>query len=212
MCGRFALYAKEEEIISHFSLSTGFSMKPRYNIAPTQTIPIVRKLHHPIDFFRWGFIPFWEKAQSTPPLPVGYINARIETAAQKPAFKRAFEKQRCIIPATGYYEWRTINAKKQPYYIHFPDEPLIGMAGIWSMWKDERGIEHGTCAILTQEAPEKLQSLHPRSPVILQSAAYEAWLSASKEETLSLENISVQAVTPRMNRPDFDTSAILIPV
>ena len=123
MCGRFALHAKENEIISHFSLSTGFSMRARYNIAPAQMIPIVRQLHGPLDFYRWGLIPAWEKAREKNVIPTGYINARIETVSEKPSFKRAFQSQRCVIPASGYYEWKTMGARKQPYYVSFTHHP-----------------------------------------------------------------------------------------
>lgn len=220
MCGRFALYAKENEIVSHFSLSAGFSMRPRYNIAPAQVIPVVRKWCHPIDFFRWGLIPSWEKGGAS--LPTGYINARIESVAIKPAFKRIFATQRCIIPASGYYEWRTVGRRKQPYYLSFHEQAVLGLAGIWSTWQDQIGHEYMTCAILTHEAPENLKSYHERMPVILEKAAYSTWLSSlflSLEEakklflnSLLLEKIGVHAVTPRMNHVNFEGAECILPL
>lgn len=221
MCGRFALYAKENEIVSQFSLSAGFSMRPRYNIAPTQMIPVVRKLHSPLDFLRWGLIPSWEKGGGDHHLPLGYINARIESVAEKPAFKRVFAKQRCIIPASGYYEWRVMSRRKQPYYLSFPEHVVVGFAGIWSTWCDQEGREYMTCAILTQEAPENLRMIHERAPVILQKAAYSAWLSSSSLSledaqklflSISLEKTDIRVVTPRMNRVDFEGSECILPL
>lgn len=219
MCGRFSLHAEENEIISHFSLSTGFSMRARYNIAPTQVIPVVRKWRHPIDFFRWGLIASWEKGGAS--LPAGYINARIESIATKPAFKRVFATQRCIIPASGYYEWRTVGRRKQPYYLSFHEHTVLGLAGVWSVWRDQEGREYTTCAILTREAPENLKNYHERMPVILEKAAYSAWLSSSHlsiEEVeklflnVSLEKSEARAVTPRMNRVDFEGSECILPL
>lgn len=212
MCGRFALYAKENEIVSHFSLSTGFSMRPRYNIAPTQMIPVVRKLHQPLDFLRWGLIPSWEKVSGDDRLPQGYFNARIESVAIKPAFKRIFATQRCIIPASGYYEWRMVGRQKQPYYISFRDRTLLGLAGIWSTWRDSAGYEHMTCAILTQEAPENLKMLHERAPVILEENAYSAWLSSASLSIDKSEKIDIRAVSPRMSRVNFEGSECILPL
>lgn len=212
MCGRFALFADENEIVSHFHLSVGFSMRPRFNIAPTQIIPVVTRLHGPIDFFRWGFLPPWEKGASTT-MPTGYINARVETIAEKPAFKKAFASKRCLIPASGYFEWRTIGRKKQPYFVYLKDQSLLGIAGIWSVWQDDSNQMHSTCAILTQEAPECLKPLHERSPVVIQQAHYQEWLAPKAlnneqiiEHSLKFdsEQTGVRAVTPRMSRPDFE--------
>lgn len=212
MCGRFALYADESEIVSHFHLSAGFSMRPRFNIAPTQIIPVVNHLNSPINFFRWGFIPAWDKSSSDK-MPSGYINARVESVDEKPAFKSAFASKRCLIPASGYFEWRTLARRKQPYFIFHKDQPLLGLAGIWSNWKDPMGENHSTCAILTMDAPECLKPLHERSPVIIQKEFYADWLSlkgltSEKAQSLFLrfqpENVGVRAVSPRMSRPDFD--------
>ena len=144
MCGRFALFASENDIIAHYRLSKGFSMRARYNIAPSQTIPVITHLGKQVEFFRWGFIPAWAKSKDTmdPTIPAGFINARWETLDEKPAFKKAFTAQRCLIPSNGFFEWRTISAKKQPYYIHLADQSLISFAGIWSVWRSPRSYRH----------------------------------------------------------------------
>lgn len=212
MCGRFALFADENEIVSHFRLSVGFSMRPRFNIAPTQIIPAVTRLNGPIDFFRWGFIPPWEKG-GPEKLPPGYINARLETISEKPAFKKAFASQRCLIPASGYFEWRTIGQKKQPYFVYLKEQPLLGLAGIWTIWQDNTGQAHPTCAILTQESPECLKSLHERSPIVIQAENYHEWLwpkALTHEQivksflNMDAQAVGLHAVTPRMSRSDFE--------
>lgn len=184
MCGRFALYATEETILLHFGLRQGFSMRPRYNIAPTQTIPIVcwKKTH--IDFARWGFLPTFVKRMEDK-LPIGYMNARLETVLEKPAFKRAALMQRCLIPANGYYEWKVLQGKKQPYFFYLKTHSLFAFAGIFSefTWK---GLSLLTCSILTQAASPALSEVHGRMPVILRPTQYTDWLS----NALPLEALS----------------------
>jgi len=195
MCGRFALHASEAEIVSHFHLKTGFSMRPRYNIAPTQTIPIIR-IDGEIEFFRWGFIPSWA--------PSDHINAKWETLSEKPTFKTAFKQQRCLIPASGYYEWKTFSGKKQPYYIYLKKEPLFAYAGIWSSTE--------SCAIITTQAPDFLQKIHERMPLIISSDKYALWLSSENRrevlETmgygLTPEKVGIHPVTSRMGNPRFE--------
>lgn len=213
MCGRFALFASEQQILSHFHAEKGFSMRARYNIAPTQTIPIVKNGAKQVDFCRWGFIPAWAKAdmQNTDGLPLAHINARLESLHEKPTFKTAFQKQRCLIPASGYYEWRTIANRKQPYFIYLKEEPLFAFAGIWSTWRAPDGQEIATCAIITIEAPDFLQKIHQRMPAIISPRHYKNWLSQSGKENpqtmlISLEEsrVDLRAVTPRMNHPRFE--------
>lgn len=222
MCGRFALYATEQEIISHFGLMSGFSMQPRFNIAPTQTIPVVCSPRAPIEFMRWGFIPSWEKfSESAERLPVGYRNARIESIMEKPAFKKAFVSTRCLIPASGFYEWRTIGSRKQPYFITIKDQLLLGMAGIWSIWQNAQGERYSTCAILTQPATEKIKQVHDRCPVIISSQYYSSWLTAKTMTaveaqsfflTVNDQNSVIQAVASRMNRADIEGPECILPL
>lgn len=209
MCGRFALNATEADLKSHFHLSQGFVARPRFNISPGTPIPIIKTLKAGVDFAQWGFMPSWYKTLP-PTQKQGYMNARMETLTEKPAFKSDFQKHRCLIPATGYFEWRKFNEKKQPYYVYLKNTPLFAFAGIWSSWD--------TCAILTMEAPPFLQALHERVPVIVSPAHYAAWLKpglrANLQEsvlTLQEEMVGVHAVSPRMNRPQFDEPMCIQP-
>lgn len=210
MCGRFALYATEQEIVSHFHLKRGFYMQPRYNIAPTQTIPVIMNKAQQIDFCRWGFIPVWQKKQVE--LPAGHINARFETLLEKPTFKQAFLTQRCLIPASGYYEWKVINNKKQPFFVQLSDKPLFAFAGLWSAWQGSDGEMIMSCAIITIPAPPFLQRLHERMPVILAPEHYSFWLAKENrpEEISPLlavmqpENVKIIPVTSRMGHPQFE--------
>lgn len=206
MCGRFALYADESEIVSHFSLSHGFSMRSRYNIAPTQTIPVITSWQGKMEFFRWGFIPPWEKEVHA----AGYMNARAESITEKATFKQAFISKRCLIPASGYYEWRSIGQQKQPYFISLKNKPLFAFAGIWS--------SHHTCAILTKEAPVNLQSLHPRIPLVIPREFYQSWLKTGPLSfsllDLSMiqdaENLVIKAVSRQMSAPSFEGPACIL--
>lgn len=211
MCGRFALFATENEIVSHFRLQRGFSMRPRYNIAPSQTIPIILKEAKQIDFCRWGFIPSWHKAQATS-LPAGYINARLESITEKPTFRFAFQQQRCLIPVSGYYEWRNLLGKKQPYFVHSTNHPLIAVAGLWSSWQSPQGISMLTCAIVTTQATSALQQLHERMPVILSPKDYATWLADETNPQILKDichfswckDLKFYPVSWRMNSPHFE--------
>ncbi len=211
MCGRYALHASENEIVSHFHLRRGFAMHPRYNIAPTQTIPIIIEWGKQVEFSRWGFIPSWAKSPDGQ-IPLGHINARIESLTEKPTFKEAIKKQRCLIPASGYFEWRTFGGKKHPYYIYIKNQPLLAFAGIWSSWRTLQGDELRTCAIITSVAPQEFQMLHDRLPVIISCEQYQNWLGKEyayeemKEMFFqpSLDNIGIKPVSPRMSHPRFE--------
>ncbi|MGD9592134.1 MAG: SOS response-associated peptidase [Candidatus Berkiella sp.] len=208
MCGRFALHASQDEIVSHFQTKGGFVMKPRYNIAPTQIIPIIQDWQSTIEFARWGFLAPWTKAQDDHIL-TGHINARLESILEKPTFKEAIQKRRCLIPASGYFEWRTIGKKKQPYYLVVKNNPLIAFAGIWSSWRAQSGEEVRTCAIITHNATGELLSLHERMPLIIAKEDYQHWLAKDydfKDLVKALvhipsENIGIKPVSPSMNNP-----------
>ncbi len=210
MCGRFALDATEHEIVSHFHLKRGFFMNPRFNIAPTQTIPYINNKAEQIDFARWGFIPSWQK--KTVEMPQGHINARFETLLEKPTFKQAFLQQRCLIPATGYYEWKLIQNKKQPFFVRIVDQPLFAFAGLCSTWQSGSGEMIISCAIITVESPPFLQRLHERMPVILSPEHYSFWLAKENKVAaiaplivkMQPENVKIIPVTTRMSHPQFE--------
>lgn len=195
MCGRYALHANEKEIVSHFQLERGFAMRSRYNIAPTQTIPIITKQGKDLEFARWGFSPPWDLRQSQ-------INARLETITEKTTFKEAFKKRRCLIPASGYFEWKALAEKKQPFYFFKKNHPLIAFAGIWTG-------DTPTCAILTKE----VSSTWPfRMPVIIAPENYAAWLLEAFTIPLSYDELQMHAVTSRMNTTSFEGKECIQPL
>jgi putative SOS response-associated peptidase YedK len=188
MCGRFSQSKTAEMLIKAFQLSTTPSWQPRYNIAPTQDVPTV--LYVPdqpgrqFKLLRWGLIPGWSKD-----LSIGYklINARAETLTEKPAFRSAFKRHRCLILADGFYEWQRLNGKKQPYYFRLANEQPFAFAGLWERWqKDETTIE--SCTIITTQANALLRPVHDRMPVVLEPETYDPWLdpSTSTEQLQSL--------------------------
>jgi putative SOS response-associated peptidase YedK len=171
MCGRFALFASGEEVAQRFQLSETPLFDPRYNIAPTQTVPAVRAGDggRYLSLLRWGLIPSWS---SDPKIAYKLTNARSETAASKPSFRSAFKQRRCLIPASAFYEWQKVSAKiKQPYCIRPRDGGLFAFAGLWERWNDPAGETVESCTILTTEANELMRPLHDRMPVILDSSA-----------------------------------------
>jgi putative SOS response-associated peptidase YedK len=175
MCGRFTLTSTIESISGYFQASSNIQFEKRYNIAPSQDIPVVRSMdghQREVVILKWGLVPVWAK---DPSIGSHMINARAETLAEKPSFRSAFRKRRCIIPANGFYEWKQENGK-QPYYIRPKHEGLIGFAGLWEQWEDpDQLIESFT--IITTEANNFMQPVHDRMPVILNPASYDQWLN-----------------------------------
>jgi putative SOS response-associated peptidase YedK len=181
MCGRFALKAPQTEIIRHFGVDSVPELAPRYNIAPTQQILIVR---HPWQQpearleavqVKWGLLPSWAKDAS---MAEKLINARAESVAEKPAFRNAFRRMRCLIPADGFYEWEPTPSGKQPWFFRMKGSGLLAFAGLWEHWKQPDGTELQTATIITTDANELARPVHDRMPVILQPADYAAWLVA----------------------------------
>jgi putative SOS response-associated peptidase YedK len=175
MCGRFTLRTPVKNLAKAFQVEEVPEIEARYNIAPTQTILSVQGTATGREFRRlkWGLIPSWAKDES---IGAKLINARSETVTEKPSFREAFKRRRCIIPADGFYEWQRTNGRKQPYYFSMRDNHPFGFAGLWEKWRDADGKILETCAILTTEANEALRPVHDRMPVILHSEDYELWL------------------------------------
>ena len=176
MCGRFAIQVPGEELAAHYGLKDVPSMEPRYNIAPSQQIPIIKGTPEKfvLSSARWGLIPFWAKDEK-----IGYklINARAETVSEKPSFRSAFKSRRCLVPASGFYEWKREVSHKQPYYFQVKDTPLFSMAGIWESWKTPNGQIIESCSIITTEANNVVSEVHDRMPVIISKKNYGVWLS-----------------------------------
>jgi putative SOS response-associated peptidase YedK len=180
MCGRYAIATPHFTRIEQ-ALGTPFqAVQPRYNIAPTQNIPVIRQTEHGYELteLRWGLIPFWSK---TPTTEYSTFNARIETVATKPAFRGPFRTRRCLIPASGLYEWKQEGGKKQPYFITGTDDEGIALAGLWDEWRDSSGFTLASCTIIVGPANERIAPIHDRLAIILPETAYAAWLDPKSD-------------------------------
>ena len=175
MCGRFAQRSDPKRLAREFKVAEVPEVGARYNIAPTQEILGVTESAdaREMKFFKWGLIPSWAKDTA---MGARLINARSETVEEKPAFREAFKKRRCIIPADGFYEWQRTEGRKQPFFFRMKDESPFGFAGLWERWQGAGGEAIESCTILTTEANEVLRPVHDRMPVILHSDDYELWL------------------------------------
>jgi putative SOS response-associated peptidase YedK len=179
MCGRYTLIANAEAIRLLFELPE-FDERlvvPRYNIAPTQPIAVVRQGHQGRELIpvRWGLIPWWAKDPKTLPL---MINARAEGIAEKPAYRDAFKYRRCLVPASGFYDWQTRGkGPKQPYAVQPADNAPIAFAGLWETWHSADGSEIDTGVIITTDANQLLTPIHERMPVVVEPQDFETWLS-----------------------------------
>jgi len=179
MCGRFVL-DDVDDILPRFGIKDSKGIKekltPHYNIAPTQNIPVIYKdenQENRIEFMKWGLVPFWAK---DPKIGYGMINARAETLAQKPSFKHILKTKRCLVPSTGFYEWKKIDKQKVPFYIRIKNCKIISFAGLFDNWKDSVGNELITFTIITTDANNTLKPIHNRMPVILEQEFEEKWL------------------------------------
>ena len=187
MCGRYSLNARADEIVELFKLAESIAFGPRYNIAPTQTAPIIRRdgetQQNRLDLVRWGLTPKWMKDQR----PI--INVRSETIGEKPTFRKAFQERRCLVPATGFYEWQKLGAAKQPFHIRRSDQPIFAFAGIWDRFQGDGDEMIDSFAILTTSPNAIAAPIHNRMPVILEPAGWERWLDSSLEEAGALADL-----------------------
>lgn len=177
MCGRYRLSRRKQIVEEYFdAASDAPDWTPRYNIAPTQPIPVIhqnpKEPRRGISLMRWGLIPSWAKSVSGPPL----INARSETAATTPAFRDPMNLRRCIVPADGFYEWQRKGNAKQPFCFEVNDGELFAFAGLWDRWKDPSGQWMKSCSILTTTPNAVTSAVHDRMPVILDRDSYDLWL------------------------------------
>jgi len=178
MCGRYRLSRRKQLVEEYFDcVSHEPDWAPRYNIAPTQPVPVIRQNpKEPIrklSLMRWGLIPSWAKDSS---IAAQMINARSETAAAKPAFRDPLASRRCLVPADGFYEWRRSGKAKQPYCFEVNAGELFAFAGVWDRWKDPKGQWVKSCSILTTTPNAVTSAVHDRMPVILDRADYDLWL------------------------------------
>lgn len=191
MCGRFVRHSSLRLIEQTFNVdASGIQSAPSYNIAPSQKVLAVAGNDGPqVTELHWGLVPFWAKN-----IRIGYrmINARVETVAEKPSFRNALTRRRCLIVADGFYEWQGVKGDKQPFYFSLPDGSPFGFAGLWEEWKgaDAAASEaYRSCAIITTEASESVRSIHHRMPVILRPQLHAAWLEPTAQDPGHLKQL-----------------------
>lgn len=202
MCGRFVSSSPPDELAEYFDAEavTGETYEPSYNVAPSGKVFVVVETGgiRRLDRYHWGLIPFWAKDAKT---GLKMINARAERLAASGAFKRAFAKRRCIVPADGFYEWRKLpgSRSKQPMYIHRSDGEPVALAGLWELWRPpqagdaEEDSWFRSCTIITGEPNEKLAPIHDRMPVILPPSEWETWLDPANDDLEALGKLLVPA-------------------
>src|SRR5262245_56264663 len=178
MCGRYAVTSAPEAIRGLFGYPEQPNFPPRFNVAPTQPIAIVRLMEGKRQFalVRWGLLPSWVKDLKTFSL---LINARGESVVDKPAFEAAMKRRRCLVPADGFYEWKTVGTRKQPYYVRAKSGAPLAFAGVWETWTGPNGAEMETAAIVTTRANRMLADIHDRMPVIVPPDAFDLWLNCA---------------------------------
>ena len=222
MCGRYTLKAKGQTVADLFGLLEEPDLESRYNIAPTQQIPVVLEDGssdgRTLEMMHWGLIPSWAK---DPSIGSRMINARAETVSEKPSYRSAFKRRRCLIVADGFYEWKKTDDGKQPYYLRLESGDPFGFAGLWESWSMDGGEEMRSATIITTEPNGVAAEIHNRMPVILPPDLYEAWLEPDnddREELLSMltpypaEEMEAYPVSKRVNRPANDEPGVLEPV
>ncbi len=219
MCGRYSLTTPEDRLVEVFDVPPlTFDYRARYNIAPTQDVPVVAsdKRGTRLGLLRWGFVPAWA---DDPSIGSRMINARAESLLDKPAFRQAAVSRRCLVPADGFYEWAAEDGHKVPYWIHSPDREPMGFAGVWERWH-HRGTEPVfSMAIITVDANDQIRHLHDRMPAIVPAADRKAWLDTETPiaEALSLlkpYELALEAypVSTLVNRPANDVPDCIEPV
>jgi putative SOS response-associated peptidase YedK len=220
MCGRFVANIPVDELKKIFALIETPQLAPRYNVAPTQQVAVVRNQgdRNQLDLLKWGLVPSWSKDLS---FGSHLINARSETVAEKPTFRHAIKYRRCIVPTSGFYEWDHSGGKKQPYYIQLADQSPMCLAGVWESWKSPDGSELETFAILTTSANKLVEPIHDRMPVILCPDTFNLWLSHNMHDPEQLqplyqpfpaEEMHAFKVPDLVNNPRFDSPACIAQV
>ncbi|MCM3086540.1 SOS response-associated peptidase [Bhargavaea ginsengi] len=222
MCGRFTLYVPYGELIARFGITRSFEevdFSPSYNIAPTQQVVAVISdgRENRMGKLRWGLVPGWAKD-----LKIGsrMINARAETLSEKPSFRQAFERQRCIIPADSFYEWQREGDIRRPMRIRLKDEEVFGMAGLWETWISPNGEKVHTCTAITTRPNRVMEKIHDRMPVILEKSGEEEWLNPDNRDIESLNRLLVPYDADRMeayevssavNSPKNNSPELIVP-
>jgi putative SOS response-associated peptidase YedK len=216
MCGRYSFAPDLKVVNEHYDITVNDGdIPPNYNCAPSQLLPVVTNDNADrISFFKWGLIPFWAK---NPAIGYKMINARGETIAEKPSFKNAFARRRCLVPADGFYEWKKLpdGKTKIPYRIFLPGRPLFSMAGLWETWKSPEGEHVHSFTIITTTPNDLMEGIHDRMPVILEKQDEKMWLEEKNQKALlelikpfdsnrmDAYQISSMVNSPRNNSPEI---------
>jgi putative SOS response-associated peptidase YedK len=222
MCGRFTLHSPAEVLVKQFQLPGISPFEPRYNIAPSQPIAVVRisaeASERVLETMRWGLVPSWAE---DPRAGDRMINARAETLTHKPAFRAAYRYRRCLILADGFYEWGPFQGRKWPYYIRMKDQRPFAFAGLWEHWERADLGALDSCTIITTEANERVQAIHERMPAILAPQHYGLWLDRKVTDTERLQgliapypaqDLTAYPVSPRVNSPKNDDAGLIAPL
>ncbi len=219
MCGRFALYEPPDAIQDHFDLDGMLDLTPNYNIAPGTGILSIAHFEIALVpmFFRWGLIPHWSKTKQT---QYKMINARIEGVWDKPSFRAAIRYRRCLVPASGFYEWKKSGSGKQPHFITVYGSSMFAMAGIWETWEDNSSGEViDSCAIVTTEARGVVRDIHDRMPVIIDREGYKEWLDpiVQTPDRLNIRQVkdtylAAWPVSHQVNNPKNISAELVKPV
>lgn len=222
MCGRFTMTVDPAQLQDAFPwLDVPEGVEPRYNIAPTQPVAVVANNgENRLDFFKWGLIPSWAK---DPSIGNRLINARADTLAEKPAFRSAYKRRRCLVLADGFFEWRKDPDKKvkQPMYIRLKTGDPFAFAGLWEVWNSADGSEILSCTIITTEPNELIEEIHNRMPVILPRESYPFWLEPAEKKPEDLQDLlrpypahelTAFPVSTIVNSPGNNTPACVLPL
>lgn len=217
MCGRFAFFSPQEAIMEAFGLPFAPAGGPRYNISPSQAVSVIHlddSGELVSDTCRWGLVPFWAK---DPAIGNRMINARAETLADKPSYRQAFSRRRCLVLADGFYEWHTDESGKSPWFISRGDNGVFGMAGLWETWGKGKREDLRTCTVITAPANDFMQRLHHRMPVIMDRETMHAWLNRDataddlQRMLLADQSVDLQAwrVGSKVNNPVNEAAELI---
>jgi putative SOS response-associated peptidase YedK len=217
MCGRFYLDVMQDELEAYFDVESPQALTARYNIAPSQDILaiVTQEQTRQLRKFHWGLIPFWAKDEK-----IGYkcINARAETVDTKPAFRAAFKYRRCLIPCSGFYEWKTEHKNKQPYCFRPTKQPMFALAGLYEHWHDGSGRQVDSCTIIVGDANSDVAPIHDRMPIILQPENFDSWLDPDTQtadlikpllSNLPQGQMDCFAVSRTLNNPRNDNPELI---
>jgi len=219
MCGRYTL-VQTGGLASRFDTQNELKeLRPNYNASPGQAMPVVtRNSPNILQIMQWGLVPSWAK---DPKIGYKMINARAETVAEKPSFRSALKRRRCLVPATGFYEWKRQGNLKQPMYIRVEDQEIVALAGLYEHWQDPEGNELMSYTIITTTPNSLMESIHDRMPVILPREAEDQWLDSSLDDPLKLlpllipysaKQMAAHPVSVEVNSPRNNAPSLLLPV